>query len=66
MVLRKLFGHGDEEHREHPGAVTIRVEFGGKSFVHTFEDLDMAEMRFPQILADLNALYSREIADEQE
>ena len=66
MVLRRLFGHGEDAPKERPGSVTIRVEFGGKSFVHTYDDLDMAQVRFPQALADLNALYSREIADRQE
>ncbi|HLK57470.1 MAG TPA: hypothetical protein VKU00_12965 [Chthonomonadaceae bacterium] len=66
MVFRKLFGRGEETSKERPGSVTIRVEFGGKSFAYTYDDLEMAQVRFPQVLADLNALYSRQIADEQE
>lgn len=66
MVFRKLFGQGEETPEQRPGSVTIRVEVGRKTFVYTYDDLDMAQVRFPQVLADLNALYSRQIADEQE
>lgn len=64
MVFRKIFGHP-----EVPGvrnrSVTIRVEVGGKTHVQTYDDLDMALLRFPQYLADLNALYARQLENEQ-
>ena len=65
MVFRKIFGHNQEPAPQR-GHVTIRVEVGGKTHIQTYDDLDMALLRFPQYLADLNALYSRQLGDEQD
>ena len=64
MVMRRIFGRG-EEPEGRPGQVTIRVEVGGKTHVQTYDDLDMALLRFPQYLADLNALYARQLGDRE-
>ncbi len=64
MVFRKIFGHGGSDNKQEepihtgPGSVMIRVEVNGKSFVQTYADLEMAELRFPAYLSDLRGLYA--------
>jgi len=63
-VFRKIFGRGSAPgHNENPvhsgpGSVKILVEVNGKSFVQTYADLEMAELRFPAYLSDLRGLYA--------
>lgn len=61
MGLRKLFGRGDDDETpQEEGGVTIRVEVNGKTYRQWYPDLAMAQIRFPQYLADLNALIEEE------
>lgn len=64
-MLSRLFGGHDEESSEREaGGVEIRVAFRGKVFTQRYADLDMAQLRFPQYLADLNAVHGREFTEE--
>ncbi len=67
MRLSRLFGRGDEETPEEGvGNVVIRVEVGGKTYVQRYADLEMAQIRFPQYLADLQALHGARAGEESE
>ncbi len=61
MVFRKLFGQDDEEANGDPeGKVIIRIEVDGKTYVQRYADLEMAQIRFPQYLADLIAVHGKD------
>lgn len=64
MSLKRLFGLEDEEPEEEgEGRIVIRVEVNGKTYTRRYPDLQMAQIRFPQYLADLAALHSEETSD---
>jgi hypothetical protein len=63
-MFGRLFGKGEAvQEGEGEGPIVIRVEFHGRTFVQRYSDLEMAQIRFPQYLADLTALYGRETRD---
>lgn len=58
MSLKRLFGLEDETPEEEgEGPVVVRIEFKGKTYTRRYPDLDTAQLRFPQYLADLAALH---------
>lgn len=60
-MLGRIFGRDeDEENKREPGNVVIRVEVNGKTYTQRYADMEMAQIRFPQYLADLAALQSRQ------
>lgn len=64
-MFRRLFGgEKEEEGGEEDGKVVIRVEVNGKTYTYRYRDLEMAQIRFPQVLADLNALHGAEAREE--
>src|SRR5258708_3230690 len=66
MVWEKLFGSKENSSSEEgTGNVVIRVEVGGKTYVRRYADLESAQLRFPQYLADLAALQTRQDEDER-
>lgn len=65
MRLDKLFGLGrDDDEDEGEGKVVIRVEVEGKTYTRRYHDMEMAQLRFPQALADLAVLHSRTSEEE--
>jgi hypothetical protein len=59
MSLKRLFGLENEPPEEEgEGNIVIRVEVNGKIYTRRYPDLQMAQIRFPQYLADLAALHS--------
>ena len=64
MLSRLFGGHDEEAEDEGTGGVEIRISFRGKVFTQRYADLDMAQLRFPQYLADLNAVHGREFTEE--
>lgn len=50
-------GEGPPED-EGEGPIAIRVEVGGKVYTRRYADLDMAQIRFPSFLAELNLLHA--------
>lgn len=62
MNLKRLLGFDEQPPEdEGEGPVVIRVEVNGKTFVRRYPDLDTAQLRFPQYLADLAALHRNEL-----
>ncbi len=58
MDLKRLFGLEDAiPNEEGEGPVILRIEFQGKTYTRRYLDLDTAQLRFPQYLADLAALH---------
>jgi hypothetical protein len=58
MVMRRLFGSGDDDpENTQEGPVTIRIEVDGKTYIQRYTDLAMAQLRFPQYLADIAAVH---------
>lgn len=58
MSLKRLFGLEEENPEEEgEGKIVIRVEVNGKTYTRRYPDLQMAQIRFPQYLADLAALH---------
>lgn len=58
MNLKRLLGFDEDiPEDEGEGPVVIRIEVNGKTFIRRYPDLDIAQLRFPQYLADLAALH---------
>jgi hypothetical protein len=61
MSLKRWLGleaDPPEPEDEGEGDIVIRVEVNGKVYTRRYPDLQMAQIRFPQYLADLEALHS--------